>query len=617
MKGAFRKHGIAGKCLILWIAGVLLMAGFVGCGCKKTPDPELPESGSGSRELVVDIAKEASSTAHTFETIQAMMDDYAGKGLKQICFRPIPDTYAATGSCQGSVVCDPSVMTDQMHRTVHAVFDPNLAFIQAAKRAGMRVTVLYSPYEGGGSVSIPEGSRAQFSFGEVQGIGGMSAFCSSAVAAAKDQLIRSVYAENPSKVSKGKAAKLELVFAAEAFEDRISQNETMTVTPDGTLRPTARLWYSDRNVDYRPADDVAQEVTIGRRMFTDANGRELGEKDCIILTFDLSAYSGKKYFAVTLENGAQFYTLPFSMIRLYDRDGGVLTSTQAAWTRNPNAEALMEAETVPDGYLWGSERMPIRVTDPVAEKTFRAWGFEFQYGGTDWGNGWQNAFVYGVAVGAQNSVGGNLCEGFATVREYWLGQVDRFYARGADTVIITLQNSGGMVSDYRNFGYNYLYVKEFSKQYGVDITKDSFDYLKLMELRGSYFLEFLREVDRVAGERGRTWGMELFAAFESPVEDDNLNGLCHYRMPKIVFDWKTAVDLCDEVVIGDYQWGGYRAEVAAGIRSYAAESGKKVTVRGYAMCSVDGNWLSDALSDSRNSGVMTDSMDACLWGLQS
>lgn len=308
-------------CCIL--AGVLLM---MSVSCKKDEEtPNAPSSGGDAYGLVIDIAKEASSTAHTFETIQAMMDGYAQQGLTQVWFRPIPDTYAATDSCQGSVVCDPSIQTDHMHRTVHAVFDPNLAFIQAAKKAGMTVNVLYSPYEGGGSVSIPSGASAQFSFGSVRGIGGTSVFCSAEVGAASNQLVSSLQYENPSVVEKGKAVTLEVVFAAEAFQNRTSQSEVSTLTPDASVEILPQLWYSSRNTDYERAEDVSFTVTQERRAVTDAVGNPLGELDCSVVRIDVSDYSGSTYFAVAFENGD----------RLYIRASTIPPSLRTSYTRSP------------------------------------------------------------------------------------------------------------------------------------------------------------------------------------------------------------------------------------------------------------------------------------------
>ncbi len=599
-----------GKKILCWIVvGVMLL---LCVGCKKKPQEEpsqpLDENALG---LVIDIAEEASSKAHTFETIQDLMNGYAEQGLTQVWFRPIPDTYAATDSCQGSVVCDASIQSDHMHRTVHAVFDPNLAFMQAAKKAGMEINILYSPYEGGGSVSVPAGASTQFSFGSVIGIGGTSVFCSSGVSANKQQLISSLHFENPSIVNKGKPVTLEFAFAAEDFEDRISQSETKIFSPDASVEIVPQLWYSKNNIDYQLAKDVSFKTTTENRTLYDANGNALGEKACRVVKIDISDYSGNSYFAVALENGDKLYTVPFSMIELYDKNGTAITSTKAVYTRNPHSDALVDAKVVPNDYIWGAERMPIHVKNADSLSAFRAWGFEYQYGGcgTDWGDGWHNGYVYGIAVGSQKQMGGNLCEGFEAVREYWLGQVDRFYAKGADNVIICLENSGGMVYDYTNFGYNYFYVREFSNLYDIDILSEEFDYLQLMELRGSYFAEFLRAVDEVAEKNGKEWGIQLLSAFETPALDDDLNGLCHYKMPKLVFDWKPIVELCDSVLIYDYQYGGYQASVASQIRTYAAEHDKDVTIMGYATCGADATFVNAAMQDAANTCVVLDSAE--------
>lgn len=585
--------------------------------CKKdseVPPTQEPLTENKSCRLVIDVAKEASSQPHTFETIAAMMNGLAQEGIREVCFELIPDTYAATDACQGSVVCDPSIQTDHMHRTVHAVFDPNLAFIQAAKKAGMNVTVIYHPYEGGGSVTIPTQANAQFSLASVAGIGGTASFCSAEVGASKSQLITSIYAENASMIGKGKSNTLEIVFAADAFQNRVSQQETATVTPNAGTEIKPILWYSDYNINYEKAENTSFTVTNETREFTDANGKSLGQKNCRVLKIDVSAYANRKYYAVTFENGSELYTVPFSMITVYDKSGSVISSTKAAYTRNPNTETLLNSTQIPSDYVWGSERKSIVITDSAAQSAFRAWGFEFQYGGcgSDWGDGWHNAKVYGVAVGVQNNLCGNLCEGFESVREYWLGQVDRFWAMGADNVTISLQNAGGMVYNYTDFGYNYMYVKEFKKLYGVDMLTEEFDYLQLMQLRGSYFLTFLQSVDQLAEKNQKKWGIELFAAFEAPALDDDLNGLCYFKMPKIVFDWQEAVRLCDTVLIGDYQYGAYASSVAANIRAYANEQGKSVAVMAYTQCGADAGYIQAAWQDSQNQTVFTDSKDACL-----
>ena len=595
------------RLISLIMVGILLL---MNVGCKKEGNL-IDESPEKKGYMIIDIAKEASSTAHTFESIQELMKSYAQAGVTEVCFEPIPDTYAATESCQGSVVCDASIQSDHMHRTVHAVFDPNLVFIQAAKKLGMKVTVMYHPYEGGGSVTIPADANAQFSMASVAGVGGTASFCAAEIAQSKNQLISSIQAENPKLIGKGKSSVLEIVFVVEELQNRISQHEIATITPDSNAEIKPILWCSSGNINYEKVSDPSFNVTTERRQITDANGNDLGEKNCRVLKLDISSYSNSKYYAVSFENGSSLYTLPFSMINIYDKNGAVISTTKTVYTRNPSDDALLSVQKVPEDYIWGIERMPIITSDSKSLFAFPAWGFEFQYGGigSDWGDGWHNSYVYGIATGVQSSLCGNLCEGFETVREYWQGQVDRFYAKGADCVIISLQNCGGMVYNYTDFGYNYAYAREFKDKYGIDILTENFDYMKLMELRGSYFLEFLRSVDQIAEKNQKEWGIELFSSFENPTLDDDLNGLCHYKMPKLVFDWQETVRLCDMVMIGDYQYGAYNVETANAIRKYATEQGKNVAIVAYSKCGANTSYLETVWSDSYINYVFTDSND--------
>ncbi len=555
--------------------------------------------------LVIDIAKEASQTALTHESIQQMMDGYAEQGLKQIYFVPIPDTYAVTDACQGSVLCDPSLDSDHMHRSVHATLDPNLAFITACQKAGMDAIVLYKPYEGGGSVTAPTAANAQFSMGEFETLGGNALFS----AVQSRDLSELLIASKPSSAADGEIVTLEIVFVNEMFTDQTSANQNTAYTPSEESEIVPSVWVSKDNINYTLVQNCSYGITDGTRDFTDANGVSLGKKACRTVEIDVSACTDVGYYAVSFENGNELYTVPFSMINGYDGAGNLVTTTKAIYTRNPHSESLLSSSTVPSDYFWGSERSPISTDDPTAYTAFRAWGFEFQYGGigSNYGDGWHNAYVYGIAAGEQSVLRGNLSEASAAVREYWLGRIDRFYQMGASSVIVSLENSGGMIYDYTDYGFNDVYVQAYQNLYGVDILTSDFDYLNLMKLRGEFFTDFLREVAALADESGKKWGIELFSSFETPTLDSDLNSLCHYRMPKLVFDWKEAVDLCDTVLIKDYQFGTYSDTVASAIRSYAKEWNRQVIVMGYADCGADAAFIADALSDPLNSGIAVDS----------
>ena len=154
-------------------------------------------------------------------------------------------------------------------------------------------------------------------------------------------------------------------------------------------------------------------------------------------------------------------------------------------------------------------------------------------------------------------------------------------------------------------------IVTFSNAYGfsigIDMLSEDFDYLELMSFRGKYFLEFLKEAAALSHTNGKTVGIELIAAFESPELNDDLGGLCHALMPKICFDYKAAVELCDEVVLKDKLDGGYDATVASGIKAYASELGKKC----YVFCHSDyGNlqepYLDAVLRDAACGGAIAE-----------
>jgi len=84
---------------------------------------------------------------------------------------------------------------------------------------------------------------------------------------------------------------------------------------------------------------------------------------------------------------------------------------------------------------------------------------------------------------------GTPCEAYPEVQEYWIEQVRRVLAMGFDGIDFRLQNHSGMVTDYVNYGYNEPIVRSYKEKYGINILKDKADPLKIMQIRGDYFLE--------------------------------------------------------------------------------------------------------------------------------
>ena len=223
----------------------------------KESEGEQIEQVARGRSLLIDVAKEASERALTQELIRQQMKAYAAMGYESIYFIPTADTYAVKESCQGSVLCDPSVETDHMHRSVHATLDPTLAYLLECKNAGMKSVVLYSPYETGGSVTVPAGISPQFSFGEMASLGGTAVFCSSEFAGLKSHHIRSL-GNASGQTSKASVSRIEVLFAAESFENAVGAGKSRTYEPSASLTIVPKLWISDgKNINFMIVEKTA------------------------------------------------------------------------------------------------------------------------------------------------------------------------------------------------------------------------------------------------------------------------------------------------------------------------------------------------------------------------
>jgi hypothetical protein len=71
-------------------------------------------------------------------------------------------------------------------------------------------------------------------------------------------------------------------------------------------------------------------------------------------------------------------------------------------------------------------------------------------------------------------------------------------------------------------------------------------------------------------------------AHQEPKLKSDFNELGFWAMPKIwLEDWKSVVDLADEVTIKDYYWGTYDPQNALEIKKYAQAQGKAVWIHNY------------------------------------
>jgi hypothetical protein len=235
---------------------------------------------------------------------------------------------------------------------------------------------------------------------------------------------------------------------------------------------------------------------------------------------------------------------------------------------------------------WGNENHP--VTGDAAYDTFNKWGFEFEFRGTGYGKptelwecGWQSSPVYGIGRGKFKYLKGTACEAYPEVRNSWLDQVDKVVCMGFNGIDFRMQNHSNMVSDYVNYGYNEPIINRYKEKYGVDIINEKADPLKIMSIRGEFYTLFLRDAEEIIHAAGRKLQIHLRHCYEDPILSYAHNELGFCSMPKVLLDWKKAIDLADEITIKDYYHNKYRTWMSKGIKEYARDQGKLVWTHCY------------------------------------
>jgi hypothetical protein len=208
---------------------------------------------------------------------------------------------------------------------------------------------------------------------------------------------------------------------------------------------------------------------------------------------------------------------------------------------------------------------------------FRTCGFEFAEMCV---TGWRDWPTFGLARGHEPYGRGCLCEAVPGVRRYWLERVRTLFDYGFDGVDIRLFSHCSGVPDYVNYGYNREILAEFRRRYGRDPGQGKHDFMKIMRVRGEFFLRFLEAAKKLAKRRRKAFQVHLRNCMCRP----SFGALYHengfWAMPKILPDWKRIVELSDAVIIGDnlcaHHFRGDKRRVALPIKRYAAKLGKEV-----------------------------------------
>ena len=487
---------------------------------------------------VIDIQTALNSQKYDYNRIRTEMSTLADLGFTRVYFVVATNGYGMS--------CWPK-WSDSANRYISgytyvlqnetALKNPNKMYINACKNAGMEAYVVYKPYEGGGTQSVPEsvsqlGSTVSNAW--IETLGGYIYHTDPFIAEHPEYRIQrktdtALHEELP-------VTALEIDFLLSSYS--AGSNLSSGGVSESVARAAAEkytLWVSDDNGAYHPYTGLAQcSFTTATKETFDMNGVSLGSKSYLTMRITgLSvAYADAKYFAVSFEESSKLHTIPYQSFRLYNGET-LLSSTTTSFSRYP-----ANSSDTPANHDWGNESSkPLSgsliggvVVDANGGVTgvkkgskalngaqdFYKWGFSYGWVYDSEFAYYANSAVYGIARGTVEYVPGGLCEAYEEVRAYWLEQVKLFLDYGADGIDIRPQSHSTMVIDYRNYGYNQPIADRYLQLYNVDITTQEADYLKLAEIRGDFFTEFLREASELAESYHASFSTHLIASYEKP-----------------------------------------------------------------------------------------------------
>ena len=518
--------------------------------------------------------------------------------------------------------------------------DLNAVLAQACQEEGMEVIAILKPYENGQGHIVPVGAAPEETGFREKTVGGEHLFFDNFVSAHPDMRVarRNDYDADDYNLP---ITKIEATFsldpyqAAHTAQGRAAMRNapgrmTVSISDADAQTPNVHLLVSRDNGAYTPyMGKFTSTWNIERRDVHDANGIVIYENHrCNVLTIaDLNIGEEYPYVAILLENSYGMSTIPFSMIHWFSGDKE-LKLTAATYVRQLYGEPYEWTKQKEPRHSFANYNLNFRVgsdgnvivqtkdnysmteVDKVVAG-FQNAGFIFSWQGVGHnGDGWRSSPVLGLARGKMPYMGGALCEAYPEVRQYWLDVVKNLLDVGYHGVDIRIQNhSSILTADYMNYGFNAPLVQRYKELYNEDInaipmTKDV--YLRLMKIRGDYFMNFLEDAAKLTKERGARFFIHLRDAFENPICDNDFNQLCHWSQPKIILDWKRCVELADEITIKDYYYKKYNPASAQNTKDYAASLGKRVWIHCYVTQGddLDEPFLLDIQKDERISGIL-------------
>ncbi len=399
------------------------------------------------------------------------------------------------------------------------------------------------------------------------------------------------------------------------------------------------LWTSKDNYTYEVFDDhYKYDYFSTSKVLKDANGQyvlkneKAEEKTTASRILQLTIYDinitadDAQYLAFSFENSEGLNCLVYSAITLYSGDT-VVASTAGDYVRSPRAGYTTDN---PRDYLWGAENVPGITNSIESVKVgadgkptftmlkngsqeyydisvhFHEYGFEFGY--YPYIQTPKRYALMAVARGVDEFTPGSPCEAYAETREYWLNTIKDIVAAGFDGIEVRLQSHSTMTVDYYNYGYNEPIVEKYKEIYGQAAYNTLMDpahtvthqeFKRIMEIRGDFFLDWAQSASNYCKMMNVPFSVNVRESYENLSDigeytdsdrlylSGSMNAPTQWTMPKILIDWKRAVDLSSFVTFKDYILATNNPKYcdlidhAEEIKAYAKAQGKEVWIQCY------------------------------------
>ncbi len=540
---------------------------------------------------VMDIDYDLICYMHTPEVLQKKMKLIADCGFKRIYIVAPPN-----GDPDYVVNAVPHQKGKFLVESREALGDPLKLAIKYSKEAGMEVFVQFKPYEGGGSYTVPEGFIPPFNRNWLKTIGGRAVGLDPFLIEHPEMRPKRKPTNNKMELP---ADKIEMVFVL----DRITGRDGLSVT-NGVMsikkRPDLPALSGDIVVQFPAVDfnlytsknngkyelypkKINVSEKIERRLIRDANGRLMfpGAVKCRVI--ELTGFkTSDPYLAVKFNGEAKgFRTIPYSS-----------TCFKA---------------------FSGETELPVTVTPKLryslltGKSGFVQNGFEFnELAPYFWDSGWKTTTLYGIARGKAEYQRGTFSEAYPEVREHWLKQIKKFIELGCDGVDLRMMCHSAGISDFTNYSYNQPIVDEYKKRYGVDIAAEQADPIKLLKLRGDFFMKFVRDAVKELHRHNLKLQMHVADYMEHPTLDAAFPSAGFWAASQVIPDWKEVIKVVDEVSLKDYNWGTYDPYNAGGIKDAVAKLKKPLWIHCYMQQGHDlnQNFIAAVEADNRVTGLM-------------